>query len=186
MRQQPLKLGAILFSMLLICGCASLNTNINHPIKSGLVGKRVVVFPFQDPYYKGRQIHGVGLPFATVFVNKLQAVGVLSDITKNNDFLTTVPMDIKKACNYAFNNGYNMLITGTVTEWVDGATQWSGTVDVAALTVNVYSSDTCEIVGSASGRQNGRWFTFVNAPTTRFFEPLTDSIIASLLGRDAP
>lgn len=167
--------------MFLIYGCAGLNTNLNNPMKSTLVGKRVVVFPFQDPYYNGRQIQGVGLPFATVFVNKLQTAGVLSDITKSNDFLTTVSIDIKKACNYALNNGYSMLITGTVTEWIDGATQWSGTVDVAALSVNVYSSDICELFGSASGRQNGRWFTFVNAPTTRFFEPLSEAVITSLL-----
>jgi hypothetical protein len=180
--RQLFKFGGILFCTLLIFGCAGLNTNLNSPMKSTLIGKRVVVFPFQDPYYRGHQIHGVGSPFATVFVSKLQSAGVLSDLTKGNDFLTTVPIDSKRACTYALNNGYNMLVTGTVTEWVDGATQWSGTVDVAALTVNVLSSDTCEIVGSASGRQNGRWFTFVNAPTTRFFEPLSDSIVSSLLG----
>jgi hypothetical protein len=52
---------------------------------------------------------------------------------------------------------------------------------VAALTVNVYRSETCALAGSASGRENGRWFTLINAPTTRFFEPLSDSIVATLL-----
>jgi hypothetical protein len=47
--------------------------------------------------------------------------------------------------------------------------------------VNVYRADTCALAGSASGRQNGQWFTFINSPTTRFFEPLSDSIVATLL-----
>lgn len=173
----------LLFITYLLVGCAALNTNLNNPMKSSLVGKRVIVFPFQDPYYKGHQIQGIGLPFATVFVNKLQTAGVLSDLAKSNYFLTTIPIDIQKSCNYAANNGYDMLITGTVMEWIDGATQWSGTVDVAALSINVYSSNKCELIGSASGRQNGTWFTFVNAPTTRFFEPLSDTIVATLLGQ---
>lgn len=164
-------------------GCAALNTNLNNPMKSSLVGKRVAVFPFQDPYYKGHQIHGIGLPFAAVFVNKLQTAGVLSDLAKSSDFLTTAPIDIQKSCNYAVNNGYDMLITGTITEWIDGATQWSGIVDVAALSVNVYSSNSCKLVGSVSGRQNGTWVTFVNASTARFFEPLSESIVATLLNQ---
>ena len=74
-----------------------------------------------------------------------------------------------------------MFITGTVTEWIDGATQWSGTVDVAALSVDVYNTPNCELSGSVSGKQNGQWFTFVNAPTTRFFEPLSEEIVTTLL-----
>jgi hypothetical protein len=90
-------------------------------------------------------------------------------------------VDIEKACGYAVDNGYTIIITGVVTEWIDGATNWSGTVDVAALSVKIYSSKTCELSASASGRENGTWFTFVNAPTTRFFEPLSQSIINALL-----
>jgi hypothetical protein len=141
------------------------------------------VFPFQDPYYKGRQIPGVGGPFATVFVGKLQTAGVLAESPRTPTFSSTTPIELDKACKYASENRYDAFVTGTVTEWIDGATQWSGTVDVAALTVTVYRAPACEPTGSASGHQNGQWFTFVDAPTTRFFAPLSEEVIASLLNK---
>ena len=168
---------------ILLTGCAAMNANLNAPVKAPLDGKRVVVFPFQDPYYKGRQIQGVGGPFATVFVTKLQASGVLADFSNNTSFSPAAPIELEKACKYAKDNNYDAFVTGIVTEWIDGATQWSGTVDIAALSVHVYRSTTCELAGSASGRQNGQWFTFVDAPTTRFFGPLSEAIVASLLDR---
>jgi hypothetical protein len=163
-----------------------INTNLDSPTKSQLEGKRVVVFPFQDPYYKGRQIEGVGSPFASVFVTKLQAAGVLADVARSELFSPSAPIQLDSACKYASDNKYDAFLVGTVTEWIDGATQWSGIVDVAALTVNVYDSTNCKFVGSASGRQNGQWMTFVNSPTTRFFDPLSASIAATLLNRKQP
>jgi len=74
------RFGFVCAVVLLFSGCAVINTNLDSPTKSQLEGKRVVVFPFQDPYYKGRQIEGVGIPFASVFVTKLQAAGVLADV----------------------------------------------------------------------------------------------------------
>jgi hypothetical protein len=152
-------------------------------MKSSIEGKRVAVFPFKEPYYKGRQLNGIGTPFSEIFVAKLQSRGISSKLITNNDFRSTDTFDVEKACKYASDNNLDMIITGTVTEWIDGATQWSGTVDVAALSINIYESKTCNIVGSASGRENGRWFTFVNAPTTRFYDPLSETIISKLLNR---
>lgn len=168
---------------LVLVSCAGLNANLDTPMESSLQGKRVVVFPFHDPYYKGRQIQGVGGPFAAVFVNKLRAAGVSAELSRSEAFASTEAVGVEKACKYAVGNGYDMLITGTVTEWIDGATQWSGTVDVAALSVSVYSTAACKLSGSASGRQKGQWFTFVDAPTTRFFEPLSETIVEALLNK---
>jgi len=181
MKSRSLFISISLVYILLLTGCASLNTRLNIPMKSSIQGKRIVVLPFSDPYFKGRQIQGVGEPFASVFVNKLQAAGVAAELSKSREFSSISMVDIEKACKYAANNNYDMLITGTITEWIDGATQWSGTVDVAGLSVNLYTSKTCELTGSASGRQSGTWFTFVNAPTTRFFEPLSQTIVETLL-----
>jgi putative restriction endonuclease len=178
-----LKSGGTYLAAILLTGCAALNANVNAPVQAPLEGTRVVVFPFPDPYYKTRQIQGIGLPFTTVFVGKLQAAGVLAEIPKDATLPSASPIDLEKACKYATEHNYDAFMTGMITEWIDGATQWSGTVDVAALTVNVYRSTTCELSGSASGRQNGQWFTFVNAPTTRFFAPLSESIVAALLNK---
>ncbi len=171
------------FAAVLLAGCAARVTHPDAPLRSSLEGKRVVVFPFQDPYYKGRQIPGVGVPFSTVFISKLQSAGVLAEAQKENAFLSQDPIDVSKACKYASDNRHDAFIIGVVTEWIDGATQWSGTVDVAALSVTVYRSLICEPIGSASGRENGQWFTFINAPTTRFMEPLSEAIVSALLNK---
>jgi hypothetical protein len=177
------KRGGVLAVGMFLAGCAAMSGTVNAPLKAPLEGKRVVVMPFQDPFYKGRQISGVGGPFATVFVTKLQAAGVLAEGPRTNAFTSTTPVELDKACKYATENRYDAVVTGTVTEWIDGATQWSGTFDVAAVTVTVYGVPACEPTGSASGRQNGQWFTFVDAPTTRFFAPLSEEVVASLLNK---
>lgn len=176
--------GLLCLAAILCSGCANRQASLDAPVRSQLEGKRVVVFPFQDPYYRGNQVRGVGGPFAAVFVTKLQAAGVLADGVKGNTFSSSKPIKLDKACKYAQENSYEALLVGTVTEWIDGRTQWSGTVDVAAVTVSVYRPTNCELVGSASGRENGRLLTLVDAPTTRFFAPLSEAIIATLLEKD--
>ena len=167
----------------LTTSCAGLHATATAPIKALLVNKKVAVFPFEDPYYKGRQLSGIGSPFASVFTNQLSIHGVSAAMVKNDEFDSRSKIDLGNACEYARQNNFDYFITGVVTEWIDGATQWSGTVDVAALSVEVYQSDSCDLVGSASGREKGRWFTFVNAPTTRFYQPLSEQIVAKLLNK---
>jgi uncharacterized protein DUF4823 len=174
--------GAYLVALLLV-GCAALNANLSTPVKVPLEGKRVVVFPFPDPFYRGRQIHGVGVPFSTVIVAKLQAAGVLAETSGNPLPPSGDSIDLTQACQYATEHDYDAFLTGVITEWIDGAARWSGTVDVAALSVTVYRSTTCESVGSASGRQKGQWFTLDDAPTTRFFESLSEAIVDALLNK---
>ena len=174
-------LGAYLIGVMLLAGCASLNANLKSPMRLSIVGKRVAVFPFKDPYYGGRQLSGVGTPFAEIFVAKLQSEGILGKLVTSSDFKSSDPFDVEKACKYASENSFDLVITGSVTEWIDGATQWSGTVDVAALSVNIYQAKECKYEGSASGRQTGRWFTFVNAPTTRFYDQLSEAVVSKIL-----
>lgn len=50
----------IMIIVVLLAGCESLESNISTPMESSLRVHRVLVFPFQDPYYKGRQIQGIG------------------------------------------------------------------------------------------------------------------------------
>ena len=183
MKRTAWGVGLVWIAVVLLVGCAARTAHHEAPLKSSLDGKRVVVFPFQDPYYKGQQLQGVGVPFSTVFIAKLQAAGVVAETHKGTMFSSQGALDLGKACQYAADNRYDAFITGVVTEWIDGATQWSGTVDVAALSVTVYQAPACQPIGSASGRENGQWFTFVNAPTTRFIEPLSDAVVSALLNK---
>jgi hypothetical protein len=170
--------GLICLAMLFTAGCAHLNSMTTAPTETPLEGKRVAVFPFPDPYYHTRQIAGIGAQFTTVFIAKLQAAGVTAESAAPAQ--PVGPQDVVGACRYAKDAGYDAFLTGTITEWIDGATQWSGKVDVASLTVNLYRADTCAFAGSASGSQNGQWFTFVDAPTTRFIEPLSEAVVGTL------
>ncbi len=181
MRSTGFRIVALLGYVLFVSSCAGVDVKRDTPHKSSIKGNRVIVFPFYDPFYKGRQIQGVGEPFATVFTNTLLSAGVSAELSTSRGLSSLNMVDIDKACRYASDSGYTMLVTGVVTEWIDGATNWSGTVDVAGLSVRVYSSKPCELSGSASGRENGTWFTFANAPTTRFYETLSKSIVDALL-----
>ncbi|KKO19002.1 MAG: hypothetical protein BROFUL_02296 [Candidatus Brocadia fulgida] len=87
---------------------------------------------------------------------------------------------VDDACAYARQKGAAIAVIGVVTEWLDGATQWSGTVDVASVIVNAYDTENCKLISTASGRQNGQRFTFVNAPATRFMRPLSQEVVKSL------
>ena len=176
-------LGVHLIGVMLFAGCATSNANLNNPMKLSIEGKRVAVFPFMDPHYGGRQLSGVGTPFAVIFVTKLQSEGITSKLITSGDFKSSGPIDVEKACKYASENSFDLVITGTVTEWIDGATQWSGTVDVAALYVNVYQAKECKFEGFASEREVGRWLTFTNEPTTRFYGPLSEAIIYKMLNK---
>ena len=176
-------MGLAWLAVVLLAGCAARNAHQEAPLKSALDGKRVVVFPFQDPSYTGRQLEGVGGPFATVVIATLQAAGVAAEPQKGTGFSSPGSRDLGTAGTYAADHRYDTYSTGVVTEGIEGATQGSGTVDVAALSVTVYPSPACQPIGAASGRENGQWFTFVNAPTTRFIEPLSDAVVSALRNR---
>ena len=180
MRVGTLLVGLLLAVSLLLQGCAGLQTNLNEGNKISAADVRVMVFPLKDPSYKGRQIGTIGDAFASAIIREIQSTGRACEVAANSRFTANKSIDTAEACVYAQENGYDIAITGVVTEWLDGATQWSGKVDVAAVTVSAYDSKSHKLMASASGRQKGQWFTFVNAPTTRFLEPLSKEVVESL------
>lgn len=165
---------------LLLQGCASLYYDLDKGSKISKSEKKIMVFPFRNPYYKGRQIEGIGQSFAAIFVSEIQSTGRTCEMAMSGDFTESASIDVIDACNYARQHGSDIAIIGIVTEWLDGATQWSGKVDVAAVIVHAYDSQNHKLISSASGRQSGQWFTFVNAPTTRFMRPLSQMVAKSL------
>ncbi len=89
-------------------------------------------------------------------------------------------MDTILACAYAKQQGADVAITGIINEWLDGATQWSGKVDVVSVSVFAYDPKTCSLITSATGREQGQWFTFVNAPATRFYQSLSQDLVTAM------
>ena len=165
---------------LLFQGCASLKANRDMGVKISKSENKIMVFPFRNPYYKGVELEGVGDTFAISLVSEIQSTGRASALAENDDFKANKSVKVDDACAYARQRGADIAVIGVVTEWLDRATQWSGTVDVAAITVNAYDTENCKLISSASGRQNGQWFTFVNAPATRFMRPLSQEVVKAL------
>lgn len=180
MRRRVLVVSFLWIVGFLLHGCAGLQTNLDGGKKISSSEVRVMVFPLRNPYYKGRQIVGIGDAFATALVSAIQSTGRTCKLADDGGFTANEAIDVNEACLYAHNNGWDIAITGIVAEWLDGATQWSGKVDVAAVTLYAYDSESHKMISSASGRQNGQWFTFVNAPTTRFLQPLSQTVVKSL------
>jgi len=170
----------VLFFGLMTIGCAGLQANIDTGSKIAKSDKPILIFPFRNPYYKGQELRGVGESVASAIVSEVQAIGRNCDLVRNDEFKATDLINIDKACEYARQNNADIAIIGIVTEWIDGATNWSGKVDVAAVTVSAYDTESHKLMSSASGRQNGQWFTFVNAPVTRFLRPLSKEVVLNL------
>ena len=181
MRGAGLLIGFLWTVGLLLHGCAGLQANLDGGRSISSSEIRAMVFPIRNPYYKGRQIGGIGDAFAAAVVSAIRSTGRACKLANSSDFTAEQSIDVNEACIYAHNNGWDIVITGIVTEWLDGATQWSGKVDVTAVTLYAHNSESHKLMASASGRQNGQWFTFVNAPTTRFLQPLSQAVVKSLL-----
>ena len=122
----------------------------------------------------------MGSSFSSVFVNQIIATNRNCKLVANDQFSEAESVDITMACEYARKEGADVVITGIVNEWIDGATQWSGKVDVVSVTAFAYCTETCQLITSATGREQGRWFTFVNAPATRFYKTLSQDLVAAM------
>ena len=173
-------LSFVLLVGLVFQGCASLKANRDMGVKISKSENKIMVFPFRNPYYKGVELEGVGDTFAISLVSEIQSTGRTCELAESDDFKANKSVKVDDACAYAHQKGAGIAVIGVVTEWLDGATQWSGTVDVAAITVNAYNTENYKLISSASGRQNGQWFTFVNAPATRFMRPLSQEVVKAL------
>ncbi len=164
----------------MLFGCAARYANLTRNERISRSQKNVIVFPFRNAYYKGRELVGVGTGFSSTFVSEVTATDRNCRLVENNEFNERTTADVLKACEHARQQGADVVIIGTVNEWLDGATHWSGKVDVVSVTVFAYQPATCQLITSANGRESGRWFTFVNAPATRFYKTLSQDLVATM------
>ena len=168
----------ILLSIFLGCGARHANLHRNEKISKAQ--KNIIVFPFRNAYYKGREQVGVGTALSSTFVNEVIGTGRECRLVETEEFRETKAVDINQACKYTKQQGADVAIIGIVNEWIDGATQWSGKVDVVSVSISAYDPETCSLITSATGREQGQLFTFVNAPATRFYKTLSQDLIAAM------
>lgn len=163
-----------------VIGCAGREVEVARTDKITKDQKMIFVFPLRNASYKGRELMRVGRDFSSVFVSEIVATGRECRLIETEDFKDTITVDVNQACSYAKEHGADVAITGSVDEWLDGATQWSGRVDVVSVTIYAYDSNTCSLITSANGREDGNFLTFVNAPATRFYRPLSEELISNI------
>ena len=161
-----------------VLSCAARQATLDRNERISKAQRNILVFPFRNAYYKSRELKGVGTGFTTRFVNEIIATGRDCRLVESEEFIETKTVDTFQACKYAKEQGADVAITGIITEWIDGATQWSGKVDVVSASVFAYDPETCSIITSASGREQGTWFTCVNAPATRFYPTLSKDLVS--------
>lgn len=105
MRQRVLVVSFLWMVGLLLHGCAGLQTNLDGGKKISSSELRVMVFPLRNPYYKGRQIGGIGAAFATALVSAIQSTGRTCKLVDSSGFTANESIDVNEACLYAHHNG---------------------------------------------------------------------------------
>jgi len=163
-----------------IAGCAGLSANLNTGTRILGVEQQVMVFPFRNPSYKGQELMGMGDAVTNAVWAELQKRGISATIAPKESFPATKMIDPQVACRYGREKGADIVLIGVTTEWVDGATNWSGKLDVVGATVTAYTTSNNRIVATASARQNGGWFTWVNNPADRFLPTLSRELVSAL------
>jgi len=161
-----------------VLSCAARQATLDGNEKISEAQRKIIVFAFRNASYKGRELKGVGTGFTIIFVNEILATGRDCRLVESEEFVETKVANSIQACKYAKEQGADVAIIGMITEWLDGATQWSGRVDVVSAQVYAYDPETCSLITSASGRERGTWFTCVNAPATRFYPTLSKDLVA--------
>ena len=156
----------ILLSIFL--GCAARHANLDRNEKIYKAQKNIIVFPFRNAYYKGRELVGVGTALSSTFVNEVIATGRECRLVETEEFKETKVVDINQACKYTKQQAADVAIIGI------------GKVDVVGVSISAYDPETCSLITSATGREQGQWFTFVNAPATRFYKTLSQDLVAAM------
>jgi len=170
----------IIMLLSIFVNCAARHADLNRNVKISKTQNNIIVFPFRNAYYKGRELVGVGTALSSTFVNEVISTGRECRLFESEEFKETKAVDINQACEYTRQQSADVAIIGTINEYIDGATQWSGKIDVVSVSVFAYDPETCSLITSANGREQGQWFTFVNAPATRFYKTLTTDLITTM------
>jgi hypothetical protein len=79
-------------------------------------------------------------------------------------------------------SGCRYYLRGSIPEWEDNATEWSGKPDVAALSLELFESDTRELVGSATHRVASSTAQGFSRRPDRFVPELVDHALSTLFG----
>lgn len=78
--------------------------------------------------------------------------------------------------------GCRYYLRGSIPEWEDNATEWSGKPDVAALSLELFEADTRELAGSSSHRVASSTGQGFSRRPDRFVPEIVDHALGKLFG----
>lgn len=172
---------SLFLSIFILIGCAGVQTihqYSNVPLDKT---KRYVIFPFKDPSYGSRVFPGVGSRFTSKFSASCADYGLNVLPVFNERFQSKNDINILDALAFANKIGADFIITGQVTKWIDGATDWSGKRDFAAFSIYVRKATTGNIIFSSEIQEYSN--VFWSGTPDDFIDSLAKAMAKKLLAR---
>ncbi len=145
------------------------------PGKQILQGSRILILPIADGVEReDGPAAGSGAAMTAGIRDALIAHGVsvvTLDISQGTD---PAERAVSSDCSY--------YLRGTIPEWEDNATEWSSKPDVAALSLELFETDTRELAGSATHRVASSTAQGFSRRPDRFVPELVDHTLGKLFG----
>jgi hypothetical protein len=110
--------------------------------------------------------------------------GAFRDTLMSHGYVPTVGTgsSLEASLDEAQKMGFRYVLRGTITEWEDNVTEWSGNPDTAKVSVDLYDVATKEIVGGSTHRMVGSPVDLFHRSVDRFAPELADKSLGRILG----
>jgi len=90
--------------------------------------------------------------------------------------------DLEAGLDEAGRLGYDYVVRGSIVQWEDNATQWSGNPDAASLSVALYDVSRRELIATSTHAVAGTYGDYKARSTDRFIPELADHCLGALFG----
>lgn len=145
------------------------------PGKQILQGSKILVLPVADGVEReDGPAAGSGMAVTSAIRDALIAHGVAVVVLDTGQVSEPAERATAAGCRY--------YLKGSIPEWEDNATEWSGKPDAAALSLELFEADTRELAGSSSHRVASSTGQGFSRRPDRFVPELVDHTLGKLFG----
>ena len=163
--------------VLMVTGCIPMMRNTSGGLIAGRtldVAGKILLLPIPDGVEEDGPAVGSGQAVYSAVRDAL--------IAKGRQVLAGQKTDLVGAFDEAGALGCRYVLRGTIPEWEDNATEWSGKPDVAALSLELLEVTDRSIVGSATHRVNSSSGQMFSRRPERFIPEIVDATLAKIFG----
>jgi hypothetical protein len=145
------------------------------PGKHILGGSKILILPVADGVERADgPAAGSGTTVTSAIRAALIAHGVAVVVLDTEQGSEPAARAVASGCSY--------YLKGSIPEWEDNATEWSGKPDVAALSLELFEADTRELAGAASHQVSSSTGQGFSRRPDRFVPELVDHALGKLFG----